>query len=133
MVIESDQLGSSAPAPRLISAHSLGHSEESAERALRPKKLQDYTGQHKVRAQLEIFIAAAKQRREALDHVLLFGPPGLGKTTLAHIIAQELEVQLKQTSGPILERLGDLAEILISLESNEFLFIDHIYRLLLEV
>ncbi len=103
--------------------------EESIERALRPKELQEYIGQEKVRSQLEIFISAAKNRNEALDHVLLFGPPGLGKTTLAHIIAKEMGVNLRQTSGPVLEKQGDLAALLTNLEPNDVLFIDEIHRL----
>ena len=104
-------------------------SEEGIERALRPKDLNEYVGQEKTRSQLKIFIDAAKKREEALDHVLLFGPPGLGKTTLAHIIAKEMEVNLRQTSGPVLEKTGDLAAILSNLESNDVLFIDEIHRL----
>jgi Holliday junction DNA helicase RuvB len=103
--------------------------EEAIERALRPKLLQEYVGQAKVREQLEIFIGAARNRDEALDHVLLFGPPGLGKTTLSHIIAQELGVNLRQTSGPVLEKPKDLAALLTNLEKNDVLFIDEIHRL----
>ena len=104
-----------APAPRLIAATSASRSEEAQERALRPKLLDEYVGQAKAREQLEIFIGAAKKRSEALDHVLLFGPPGLGKTTLSHIIAAELGVNLRQTSGPVLEKPKDLAALLTGL------------------
>ena len=103
--------------------------EDVIERALRPRRLAEYVGQAKTREQLEIFIAAASARREALDHVLLFGPPGLGKTTLAHIIAFEMGVNLRQTSGPVLERAGDLAALLTNLEARDVLFIDEIHRL----
>jgi len=120
-----------APAPpkRVVSAAPASLQEEALERALRPKLLQEYVGQAKAREQLEIFIGAAKKREEALDHVLLFGPPGLGKTTLSHIIAAELGVQLRQTSGPVLEKPKDLAALLTNLERNDVLFIDEIHRL----
>ncbi len=114
---------------RLISAKPSTPQEEQIERSLRPGTLAEYVGQQKVRAQLEIFIQAARGRGEALDHVLLFGPPGLGKTTLAHIIARELGVNLRQTSGPVLERPGDLAALLTNLEPRDVLFIDEIHRL----
>ena len=114
---------------RIIAAAPVSPNEEAIERALRPKQLDDYVGQEKTREQLEIFISAARNRREALDHTLLFGPPGLGKTTLAHIIAREMGVNLRQTSGPVLERPGDLAAILTNLEANDVLFIDEIHRL----
>ncbi len=116
-------------APRLISGQSKTPAEEAIERALRPQRLNEYIGQDKVRDQLGLFIQAALQRGEALDHVLLFGPPGLGKTTLAHILARELGVNLRQTSGPVLERPGDLAALLTNLERNDVLFIDEIHRL----
>jgi holliday junction DNA helicase RuvB len=114
---------------RLISARPATPQEEQFERSLRPGTLAEYVGQEKARGQLEIFIQAARKRAEALDHVLLFGPPGLGKTTLAHIIAKELGVNLRQTSGPVLERAGDLAALLTNLEPRDVLFIDEIHRL----
>jgi Holliday junction DNA helicase RuvB len=129
MSIQTDDLGAGAPARRIVSAAPSSPNEEAIERALRPKSWPDYVGQAKAREQLEIFIGAAKMRAEALDHVLLFGPPGLGKTTLAHIIAAELGVNLRQTSGPVLEKPKDLAAILTNLEAHDVLFIDEIHRL----
>lgn len=129
MAIQSDNLSSQPPTERLVDPVSRTPTEESVERALRPKALAEYVGQQNVREQLQIFIEAARHRAEALDHVLLFGPPGLGKTTLAHIIAYEMGVNLRQTSGPVLERAGDLAALLTNLERNDVLFIDEIHRL----
>jgi holliday junction DNA helicase RuvB len=103
--------------------------EELFDRAVRPKRLADYVGQSAVKTQMEIFIQAARSRHEALDHVLIFGPPGLGKTTLANIIANELNVNLRQTSGPVIERAGDLAALLTNLQANDVLFVDEIHRL----
>ncbi|MEY3182023.1 MAG: holliday junction helicase, subunit [Pseudomonadota bacterium] len=119
MAIETDRLVAATPKTE----------EQTVDRAIRPKKLSDYIGQSAVKAQLSIFIDAARQRKESLDHVLIFGPPGLGKTTLAHIIAVEMGGNLRQTSGPILEKAGDLAAILTNLQEGDVLFIDEIHRL----
>lgn len=127
MSIQTDDFG--ALPERVVSAAPVSRTKEAMERALRPKALTEYVGQAKAREQLEIFIGAAKQRGEALDHVLLFGPPGLGKTTLSHIIANELGVNMRQTSGPVLEKPKDLAALLTNLEPNDVLFIDEIHRL----
>jgi Holliday junction DNA helicase RuvB len=113
---------------RVVSAGA-GRDEEQQDRAIRPKRLADYVGQESVKSQLDIFVSAARGRGEALDHVLIFGPPGLGKTTLAHILAAELGVNLRQTSGPVLERPGDLAAILTNLQPRDLLFVDEIHRL----
>ncbi|MEO6711689.1 MAG: Holliday junction branch migration DNA helicase RuvB, partial [Planctomycetota bacterium] len=129
MGIQTDDFAASPALPRVVAAARQSPQEEAMERALRPKLLQDYVGQVKAREQLEIFIGAARKRNEAMDHVLLFGPPGLGKTTLSHIIAAELGVNLRQTSGPVLEKPKDLAALLTNLEKNDVLFIDEIHRL----
>jgi len=129
MGIQTDDFASAPPLPRVVSAARQSPQEEALERALRPKRMDEYIGQGKAREQLEIFVGAARQRGEALDHVLLFGPPGLGKTTLSHIIAAELGVNLRQTSGPVLEKPKDLAALLTNLERNDVLFIDEIHRL----
>ena len=130
MSIQIDDFAAASPgAARMVGAAPLSPNEAAIERALRPKGLREYVGQAKAREQLEIFIGAARKRGEAMDHVLLFGPPGLGKTTLSHIIANELGVKLRQTSGPVLEKPKDLAAILTNLERNDVLFIDEIHRL----
>jgi len=114
---------------RLTTMNTLHPEEERLDKAARPKTLREYIGQASVRDQMGLFIEAAKQRQEALDHILIFGPPGLGKTTLAHIVATEMGVSLRQTSGPVLERAGDLAALLTNLEARDVLFIDEIHRL----
>ena len=113
---------------RPLSPHA-SREEDRADDHIRPRRLQDYIGQPVVREQMEIFIGAARQRGDALDHVLIFGPPGLGKTTLSHIIAHEMGANLRQTSGPVLEKAGDLAALLTNLEPHDVLFIDEIHRL----
>jgi len=122
-MIENDRLVAPQGAPN----------EDAQDRAIRPRVLGDYVGQPAVKEQMEIFVAAARARQEALDHTLIFGPPGLGKTTLAHIVANEMGVSMRSTSGPVLEKAGDLAALLTNLEPRDVLFIDEIHRLSLHV